>query len=69
MLSISELEIDSVFKELLYVYSVIFRVRRYVGMVGVFLFLFLIEINEYLVIYSVLIERDEFEVVIFVLDD
>ncbi|HBM9381561.1 TPA: hypothetical protein L0X85_004646 [Escherichia coli] len=54
-------------KELLYAYSVISRARRYAGMTGVPLSL--TEINEYLATHPVLIERDEFEAVIFALDD
>lgn len=58
-----------VLKELLYAYSVISRARRYAGMAGVPLPLSLTEINEYLATHPVLIERDEFEAVIFALDD
>ncbi|CAM8219518.1 hypothetical protein ESCOCK398M_07390 [Escherichia coli] len=64
-----EPEIDPVLKELLYAYSVISRARRYAGMAGVPLPLSLTEINEYLATHPVLIERDEFEAVIFALDD
>ncbi|GAB0725941.1 hypothetical protein NB16F79_39920 [Escherichia coli] len=66
---IPEPEIDPVLKELLYAYSVISRARRYAGMAGVPLPLSLTEINEYLATHPVLIERDEFEAVIFALDD
>ncbi|WP_320339242.1 hypothetical protein, partial [Escherichia coli] len=52
-----------------YAYSVISRARRYAGMAGVPLPLSLTEINEYLATHPVLIERDEFEAVIFALDD
>lgn len=67
--SLPEPEIDPVLKELLYAYSVISRARRYAGMAGVPLPLSLTEINEYLATHPVLIERDEFEAVIFALDD
>ncbi|EPD9353255.1 hypothetical protein ACUCE8_002396 [Escherichia coli] len=66
---VPEPEIDPVLKELLYAYSVISRARRYAGMAGVPLPLSLTEINEYLATHPVLIERDEFEAVIFALDD
>lgn len=66
---IPEPEIDPVLKELLYAYSVISRARRYAGMTGVPLPISLTEINEYLATHPVLIERDEFEAVIFALDD
>lgn len=68
-MELPEPEIDPVLKELLYAYSVISRARRYAGMAGVPLPLSLTEINEYLATHPVLIERDEFEAVIFALDD
>ncbi|EDI0784778.1 hypothetical protein AXR31_002961 [Salmonella enterica subsp. enterica serovar Braenderup] len=65
---IAEPEITPVIQELLHAYSVISRARRYAGMAGVPLPLSLSDINEYLDTHPILIDRDEFEVVIFALD-
>ncbi|MCV5209437.1 hypothetical protein OFC00_31620, partial [Escherichia coli] len=60
-----EPEIDPVVRELLYAYSVMSRSRRYAGMSGTPLPLSLSDINDYLKMHPVLIDRDEFEAVIF----
>ncbi|EFB1405652.1 hypothetical protein F9Z73_22320 [Escherichia coli] len=53
----------------MYAYSVMSRSRRYAGMSGTPLPLSLSDINDYLKMHPVLIDRDEFEAVIFSLDD
>ncbi|EFN6911476.1 hypothetical protein EIG74_00045 [Escherichia coli O10] len=64
-----EPEIDPVVRELLYAYSVMSRSRRYAGMSGVPLPLSISDIHDYLKAHPILIDGDEFEAVIFALDD
>lgn len=66
---LTEPEIDPVVRELLYAYSVMSRSRRYAGMSGVPLPLSISDIHDYLKAHPILIDSDEFEAVIFALDD
>lgn len=64
-----EPDIDAITWEILNAFAVISRTRRYVGISGQPLPLSVTDINNYLSIYSLLIDRDEFDTAIFALDD
>lgn len=66
---IPEPDIDAVTWEILNAFAVISRSRRYAGMTGHPLPLSITDINDYLSIYTLLIERREFDAAIFALDE
>ena len=66
---VPEPQIDGVTGEILNAYAVISRSRAYAGMTGSPLPLSIRDIEQYMSVRPIQIDRDEFETAIFALDD